>query len=827
MRLQFSDNFTFEDAARHIPYFAALGISHLYASPILKAHSASTHGYDLVDPTQVDPRLGGEDGLRTLVRALRPHGMGLIVDIVPNHMAVHGGQNAWWQDVLVHGPSSAYARYFDIDWDSPHPGLRGKVLLPILSGTTEDAIHRGELRLDDDPASPSIRYHEHRLPLRPEDRMHARDLPFSDLLRSQHYVLACWTEAAARINWRRFFDINELAALRIEDDAVFEATHRHLFELYEEGLIDGVRVDHIDGLADPDGYCRRLDRELADRALRRPGGLPAPAYVVMEKILADGEHLPPWPVAGTTGYDFMNEVSAWLHQEAGAGRLDDVWRDLTGDSRSFAEIDRLARSEILRRNFAADLERCARQLRLDFPGHPTVPRLTAALCEIVSVLPAYRTYLGSEAAASHDQAILTETYRSLSDSSAGIAEAICIYLKGMPLAPTLRPAIARLQQLSATISAKGTEDTAFYRYGARLSRNEVGATPVLLSLSTAELHERTAARALDFPAAMLATATHDTKRGEDSRARLAVLTEQPETWLKHVRSWLKTGPAAPHPADQLMLFQTLVGAWPMEAGAPLPADFRDRIAQWQRKSLREGKLRSSWSGPDESYEARCHDFLNEMLDRHHASIASLVARIAPAGTINSLSQVTLKLTQPGVPDFYQGADLWDLSLVDPDNRRPVDFSRRCRLAQELDGVTDLMTNWRTGAIKQALIARLLALRRRMPALFAHAGYEPVQVHGHLAAHLIAFRRADQNHRMLVLALRHTSALLADADVPLIPESKWRDTRLGPFDAGDWEDALSARVFEGLDSAFVSDILRDLPVAVLHSRASQTSADIAW
>ncbi len=819
MRLQFNGEFTFHDAARHADYFAALGISHLYASPILKAHSASTHGYDLVDPTLVDPRLGGIAGLRDLVAELRRHDMGLIVDIVPNHMAVNGGQNPWWQDILANGMASRYARFFDIDWDSPDPSLRGRVLLPILGEPVQAAIDKGDLGLSHDRACPTIRYHDLRLPIRADDLSHARDRPLSDLLDRQHYVLAPWTEAATRINWRRFFDINELAALRIEDADVFEATHRYLFELYEEGLVDGFRVDHVDGLADPGAYCRRLESRLAGIAPRRPSGLQSRAYLVVEKILAYREPLPAWPVAGTTGYDFMNEVSAWLHQETGAKRLNDLWQELTQDRRCFAEIDRSARGEILCKNFLADLQRCARQFRLEFPGRPSLSSLTEALREIVSVMPAYRTYLGSTTVEPHDQAIVTDVRRSLPATSAGIAEAMCIYLAGTPISPALQPAVTRFQQLSATIVAKGTEDTAFYRYGAMLSRNEVGSSPDLLSIPTSDLHACAAARADHHPAAMLATATHDTKRGEDARARLAILSELADEWAEHVKSWLRPGADAPHPADQLMLFQALVGAWPMDAQAPVSEAFIARVARWQRKCLREGKLRSSWSAPDESYEATCESFLRRLLAEQRADIAAFVARIAPAGVVNSLCQLVLKLTMPGVPDFYQGGDLWDLSLVDPDNRGAVDFDHRTRLAQQSTLPAPLLAHWRTGEVKQAVIARLLDLRRRLPEVFARGAYRPIEIEGPLASHALAFSRVDRTGIVTVVTTRHPANLLAGSDLPVVPASAWRDTRLRVRDPVAMTDLLSERrVRADGDTLFVSELLRDMPAAILSSAA---------
>ena len=718
-RLQFHDGFTFADAEAIVPYLDRLGISHIYASPITVAAPGSTHFYDVADPTRISPALGGEEGFCSLVAALRARDMGVILDIVPNHMGVAGSANAWWNDVLRHGRDSAHAPVFDIDWDGP-------IVLPVLGAPMSEALANGDLTLERDGDTWSVvAYGEHRFPIRDEDQATAPDLPLPDLLTRQHYRLAWWRVANDDLNWRRFFTINDLASVRVEDPAVFDTTHALYIRLIRERLIDGVRIDHVDGLADPIGYCRTLRERLGDEA-----------YILVEKILAPADPQPgaDWGLDGTSGYDFMEQVSLLIHDGSGAETLEHLWSRLTGESADFAPEEFVARQDLLSWQFAGQLDRCVAAFAAIAPDGVTSAMLRRAIERLLWVFPTYRTYGTGNAAPASDapiRAVASERVAPLiPPGETAVVDMVLDWLAGTGLrAAEAGEAMRRFQQLSAPIAAKAVEDTAFYRYGRLLSRNDVGADAELLGIRPALFHELTQERAREVPNAMLTTATHDHKRGEDARARLAVLSATPDAWAEQVERWMRSSADAPvHPADRYMLFQSLTGAWP--EGGP-EGDFGERIKAWQRKALREAKLRSSWEAPDEAYEADAAALVDALLGDASfvAEMSAFVARIAPAALDNSLVQLLLRLTLPGVPDCYQGTELTDLSLVDPDNRRPVDFAQRMRLLE--DG--DLPP-------KMRLIVDLLALRRAHPALFEQADYVPARVNGPGADHLLAFER---------------------------------------------------------------------------------------
>jgi malto-oligosyltrehalose synthase len=757
LRLQFHRGFTFADAAALVPYFARLGISHLYASPIATARPGSQHGYDVIDATRVNPELGGEEGLAALSSALAASGMGMILDIVPNHMAADVA-NAWWADVLRHGRASRFARWFDIDWEADD-----KVLLPILGRPLDEVLAAGELKRDGD----AFRYFSHRLPA------------VDGGLERQHWRLAWWRSAGDRINWRRFFDINELVCLRMEEPEAFEAVHALPLRLHTEGIVDGLRIDHVDGLTDPAAYCRTL------RARLKPG-----AYLVVEKILLAGESLPAaWGVDGTTGYDFMDEVSALQHDAAGERVLAEAWSALSGRPADFAAEEEPARREILSRSFSAQLDACAAAFA---DGELAPPLLRRVLGELLAHFPVYRTYARDGVLSAADCTVL--------DRAAAGARRTCLATDRWAIDPVLRRfaeparagAVARFQQLSAPIAAKAVEDTGFYRYGRLLSRNDVGFDPATFALDADAFHRRMQQRRADWPRALLATATHDHKRGEDMRARLAVLSGMAAEWAALQRDWVEAsrplaratldGKGAPGPGDVALLLQTVVGAWPFELGVGDRAGrraFAERLVAWQQKALREAKLASDWAAVDEAYEAAARDFtlalvaeaaLPDLLQR----IAALVQRIAPAGALNGLAQCLLRLSVPGVPDLYQGAELWDLSLVDPDNRRPVDWARRVS-GPPGESLAVLAAHWRDGDVKQGLIARALALRQRLSPLFEEGDYRPVALDGPLADAMIAFVRRRPESWALAVAPRLALRLpLAEGDVCLVPDG-WRDT----------------------------------------------------
>jgi len=717
LRLQFHKGFTFADAEALVPYFATLGISHVYASPITTARAGSMHGYDVTDPTRVNPELGGEDALRQLVDALRRDQMGLIADIVPNHMAATL-ENAWWVDVLREGRSSRYARWFDIDWDSEDPELHGKVFLPWLPTPRREA--------DTDNLG----------------------LPMPGA-----WYAGWWRTAGDRINWRRFFNINDLVCLRMEEDEAFEAVHAMIARLYAEGLIDGVRVDHIDGLADPAGYCHKLRQRLDPSD-------PSGPYLVVEKILLRGESLSgDWGCDGTTGYDFMDEVSALQHDPAAQPVLAEAWARLTGRPADFAVEEAAARREIIAQSFSAPLEACVAAFDRLEQSDLNRPALRRALTEMLVNFPVYRGY-GKPADVPWLEQAAKAAKRTGLESDGWVID----WLERRMLEP--HRATTRFQQLSAPIAAKSVEDTAFYRYGALLSRNDVGFDTERFGWPAADFHARMQRRQAAQPHGMLATATHDHKRGEDVRARLAVLSEDPQAWTERLARWVgraeKLGTSGmPDKADIAMLLQTIVGAWPLDLAMEDTAGraaFAQRLEGWQQKALREAKLASDWSDPNEAYETAARDLLHRLVveDRTEAlrtDIFAFVQEIIPAGITNSLAQTLLRMTVPGVPDLFQGTELWDFSLVDPDNRRPVDFALR----EKLLGTAA----WRNGALKQTLISQALGLRKALPDLFAKGSYEPVVAQGPLADHVVAFLRRHEGNALLVAVPRLATRLTKD------------------------------------------------------------------
>lgn len=915
VRLQFHAGFTLDDAVPLAPYLARLGNSHVYASPILKARPGSTHGYDIVDHGEINPELGGEPALRRLVAALHGVGMGLILDIVPNHMGVGGADNAAWLDVLEWGRQSAFADWFDIDWEPPDRTLHNRLLAPFLGAPYGEVLASGDLRLRFEAETGKVhaQYFEHRFPIAPQHVHHVlvaagdqrlapvaeafgrvgllqrdrpaarraaaeaeatlRDLaataegadsiaatlaafdPVTEegrdrlhrLLDRQHYRLAWWRAAADEINWRRFFDVNSLAGLRAEEPAVFDATHALVLRLYAEGAIDGLRIDHVDGLADPRGYCRKLHRRMkAARPDREP-------LIWVEKILAPFEALrTDWMVAGTTGYDFMDEASGVLHDAAGEAALTALWTGLTDRPALFEEEAREARRQILRDNLASELNGTAAALKRvanrdlmtrDF----TLTALRRALVEVLAHFPVYRLYITPGGRVAEDERILgwaiAGARRTVRATERPLLDLLDAWLAGEP--PRSLPhawrrerlaAAVRFQQLSAPVAAKSVEDTAFYRYGRLISRNEVGADPGRFAVTPAGFHATARVRARDFPHALLATATHDHKRGEDVRARLAVLSEIPGEWEAALTRWTRLNAplrkdlpngAAPGMSAQVMLYQTLVGAWPLgldPGDEPGVQAFLERVAAWQEKALREAKRRTDWAVPNAEYEAACRDFLLAALAPDRASrlreeVAGFAARLAPAGAVNGLAQVVLRAAAPGVPDLYQGCEFWDFSLVDPDNRRPVDWAAREAALAQAAPPAALLPEWRDGRVKQAVLARALALRAAEPRLFAEGGYQPLAAEGPRAQHVLAFARMLRGGgTVIAVVTRLPAALLGTSGLPLVAEEEWSGTELRlPRESGArrLRDALTGAVLDAPGEALpVGRLLARLPVALL-------------
>lgn len=912
LRLQFHRGFPLDEATRHVPYFAALGISHLYASPLFTARSGSMHGYDVLDPTQINPELGGEEALRRLVDALHQHGMGLILDIVSNHMAVGGDGNPWWLDVLEWGEASPYAKFFDIQWRSHDPLLRGQLLVPFLRSDYAEVLRAGEIVLgyQEETGQFYVTHFEHRFPLTPPScarilrhsgnvalgtlavrlaslprgsrsrhRAEALQAELRDLCRDpevraavqhgmeayrvdgedgfqrlhallecQHYRLASWRTASDDINWRRFFDINELGGLRVERAEVFEATHAKLFQLIQQGLIDGLRIDHVDGLANPRAYCRRLRR----RVDRLCPGRHLPIYV--EKILGAGESLPSdWGVDGTTGYEFMNQLSLLQHDPAGEAPLTRFWKETSGRNLDFEQETVLARQLMLQSSLAGDLETVAQGLlliaRQDLATRDlTLGSLRRALTALIMHFPVYRTYAGACGRSAEDWRFFSHALEgarhSLPEADWPILMHLERWLGGQPLRELphgpirklRRKVLTRFQQLTAPAAAKAVEDTACYRSARLLSRNDVGFDPEHFSAPLEAFHDACLERAARFPDNLLASATHDHKRGEDTRARLAVLSERAGWFIDEVQGWLRlaeplrgqlNGEPAPSPGDELMLYQTLLASWPLalqpddESGMQ---DYVQRLLRWQEKALREAKLQSSWSAPNGTYEEACRQFLQHLLmgtleTELRERIASAAQMLAPAGAVNSLAQTLLKLTVPGVPDIYQGCDLWDFTLVDPDNRQPVDFEAREAALAPTTPLPDLLPHWRDGRIKQQLIARVLALRNDKSELFRRGEYHPLRLAGTHAERALAFARHLDGEWLIVAVPRLVAHLLDGQSVPLVPAERWGDTVVelpGVLTTAPLTALLSGRTLPpGQGPLALRDLLAAFPVEILH------------
>jgi (1->4)-alpha-D-glucan 1-alpha-D-glucosylmutase len=818
-RLQLHRDFPFAAARARIDYFVRLGVSHLYLSPILKARAGSMHGYDVVDPSVINPELGGEEEFRALAGACHAAGLGLILDIVPNHMAVWQADNPYWLDVLEKGAASPHAVMFDIDFAPPDADLTGKVLAPILGKPYGEALADGDIALiwDADLDKLAFAHGPHRAPLRPQDYaavagagqpahvdLSAWNEPdaLHELLERQNFRLAWWRTAGDSANWRRFFDINELAGVRVEDPAVFDAVHAVTFRLYAEGLIDGVRVDHIDGLSDPAAYARTLRARLVALNPVRPADAQRDGpWIVVEKILGADEAMPDWGVDGTTGYDFMDQVSALQHAASGGAGLTDLWREQSGHGAAFDRAETSARAEILRAAFAGQLSRVAHAFaaiaRKDIAHRDlTIEGLRRALTALIARLRVYRSYStgrdGSpEPGAAFDHASEAATLDVTAGAGLRFIRDVMVG-QGPGEEAARADAVRRLNQLTAPVAAKAVEDTAFYRYGRLLSRNDVGFVAGRFSLSIEAFLATGKTRAETWPRAMLTTATHDHKRGEDVRARLAVISELGDLWGRAVERW--SGLNAPRrPAeltddDDYHLYQTLVGAWPIglssDDSAGL-ADFHGRLAAWREKSLREAKLNSSWAAPDDAYEAASQTWLRSLLDPDASrdflsSLAIFVDRLAGPGAINGLVQAALRCVWPGVPDLYQGAELWDLTLVDPDNRRPVDFDLREAVLDQ--GAED----WTSGAVKLSLIAKLLSLRRAEPDLFREGDLTRLPVRGERADHILAFRRA-LGDRSIDAAVMLQVASAVDGLGQMPSPTWWKETQVEI--GGVWRPAM--------------------------------------
>ena len=884
-RLQFHAGFTFADATAIVDYLADLGVTHAYASPYLAARAGSTHGYDVIDPTRLNPEVGTPADYDAWVDALRRRGMSHILDTVPNHMGVGTNDNAWWNDVLEHGRGSKYAAYFDIAWEGSHrPAMHHKVLLPVLGGPYGEVLEKGELKLAHEDGKYVVRYYDHRFPIDPAtappndpvasvELFNARPALLDDLLRRQHYRLAYWRVASDEINYRRFFDINDLAALAMEREEVFHAVHRFTFELLRDGKVAGLRIDHPDGLFDPKQYFERLQRKYAREILADDSrAAEKPLYVLAEKILAIDEPLPEWwPCHGTSGYDFLIMANGLFIDASNAKTFTQIYDEWTGEHVDFEDLVYEKKKLILQISLASELNMLARQLDRLAQSDPrtqdfTLNGLHAALREVIACFPVYRSYLTKAGVHASD----------VRNTELAVDRAIARNPKSDPSpfrfvgdVVLLRSALGdrddvghfagKFQQLTAPTTAKGIEDTAFYIYNRLVSLNEVGGEPHHFGTTPDAMHAYLAARQRLWPHALSAMSTHDTKRSEDVRARINVLSEIPDEWRDHVTRWGElnaplrrdgNGQPAPSRNDEYLLYQTLLGAWPMTGVTPLdqagddsvawasrPSNsaeplrgelgrdaqatehqtFVKRIQTYMTKAMREAKVFSSWTSPNEAYEGAVTNFVARVT-AHRPFLDDFLpfqAKVARFGLINSLAQTLLRLAAPGVPDTYQGQELWDFSLVDPDNRRPVDYARRREVLDSIRNTTDgraLLERMSDGRMKLFITWRVLTLRREHPGLFTTGAYEPLPARGAKAAHAFAFARRHDDRAAIAIVPRLPATLGGDA---ANGGDKWGATSIA-LPPARWRNVFTGGSLDVTPGAAtpLSALLGDFPVALL-------------
>ena len=947
-RLQLNRAFTLRDATALVPYFAELGVSHLYCSPYMRARPGSSHGYDVVDHNSINPEIGTREDLEAFVAALRAHRMGHVLDWVPNHVGIMGADNAWWMDVLENGPASIYAQFFDIAWENVDPALSGKLLVPVLGDHYGSTLERGELvlKFEADTGSFAIFYHEHRFPVDPREyprilerasreraleglgeeeradyssligafghlpdrrelaaaaleernrdkEVHKRRLvrlcgrtallpeaieaavkalngvagePSSfdalhELIEAQAYRLAYWRVASDEINYRRFFDINDLAALRMENEAVFDATHRLVLELIAERKVDGLRIDHPDGLYDPAQYFTRLQSRVGEVA----GGRTAdelPLYLVVEKITAPFEPLrDDWRVHGATGYRFANVVSGVMVDSSARARIDRIYRSFTGAGADWGSIAHASKRLVVDTSLAAELNVLANELRgiarsnrgtRDF----TQRSLRQALAEVIACFPVYRTYIADSVSAEDRRYIdwgIAHARRRESGIDAAVFDFVraILFGEGAGALPAVAAAARRFamkfQQVTAPVTAKGVEDTALYRFDRLVSLNEVGGEPDHFGTSVREFHTDARYRARHWPHELLASSTHDTKRSEDVRSRIHVLSEMPREWRRALTRWSRINrprrrivdeQPAPAPRDEYLLYQTLLGTFPLAGASAAAPEYVDRIVGYMVKAVREAKVNSSWANVNGAYEEAVQQFTRDILEPRPGNLflpdlESLAARTARFGLLSALSQTLLKLTAPGVPDIYQGTELWDFSLVDPDNRRPVDYDSRRRLLQDLNarlndpnaraaGLRELLDDLSDGRAKLYVISSALRLRAAHEALFARGAYLPLRARGQHSSSVIAFLRRHAGRIALTIAPRLYARLLANGTELPLGTAAWGDTWIELPSGSEGSmltnvlDGASVPVSEvgGRRALALSEVLAHFPVALL-------------
>jgi (1->4)-alpha-D-glucan 1-alpha-D-glucosylmutase len=934
-RLQFNQDFTFREAREIVPYLHHLGISDAYASPYFQAGAESLHGYDITDHNKFNAAIGSREEYNAWVAALQAHGMGQVVDFVPNHMGINDPQNIWWQDVLENGPSSLYAPYFDIDWRPLKTDLHDKVLLPILGDQYGRVLERGELQVRFDGGSFSLTYFDHVFPIAPgtyryilelalENLAEFRDEDFyaefqsirtaleylprrtetdperikerarekeiikkrlerrcaeapqvqraiekavetingrvgdprsfdrlDELLNAQSYRLAFWRVAAEEINYRRFFDVNDLAAIRVELPEVFDAAHKLLFELVGSGAVTGLRIDHPDGLYRPLEYFEKLQLRCA-RALRVPMPKDGRAiYLIVEKILTGDEQLPQnWPVHGTTGYDFANQVAAVLVDDNAEGAITKIFKRFIGHSLHFGHLVYAKKRLVMRISLANEVnvlgnmvDRLSEQNRW-FRDY-TLEALARAVRETIACFPVYRTYLEpGKPVSEEDRAVIERAVAAAKRRNPAIEESVFNFLLDLllfrfpeNLDEEQRAAhaefVLKFQQFTGPIMAKGLEDTVFYIYNRLSALNEVGGEPQLFGLSVEAFHQRNLRRRRDWPASLLATSTHDSKRSEDVRARMLAISEIPELWGRSLQKWRTANrrfkkqineAEAPDAGEEYLLYQTLLGTWPVDLdGAPVSSvgqEFIARIQRYMAKALKEAKLNTSWIQPNENWDDAMQEFVARILEpgprnKFLPAFLTVAAEIARLGAINSLTQTAIKLTAPGVPDIYQGTEIWDDSLVDPDNRRPIDYARRRGMLAQIEKVpaNELMQCWPNGRIKMRLTQRLLHLRRENSELFREGNYEPLNFGGVFADCAIGFVRRHGDRAIIVVVPRLSSRV----GFPPVGD-RWQDTHVVlPSGLFNLRDIFCDRELRAENSQLkLAEAMSQLPVAVFQN-----------
>jgi (1->4)-alpha-D-glucan 1-alpha-D-glucosylmutase len=900
-RLQVHAGFTLDAAREIVPYLQRLGIGAVYTSPYFAAEPGSTHGYDVTNHNLINPEVGGIEAHTAFTDAIRAAGLQHIVDFVPNHMGISTATNPWWRDVLANGPETPSARFFDIDWNPFKAELRRKLLLPILGDQYGQVLDRGELQLALVDGQLVLKYFDHRLPINSHDIPELQGLAeatadaaakvlaafngtpgdarsfdrLHELLEAQAYRLAYWRTAAHEINYRRFFDVNTLAGLRVEDPHVFAAIHRLLADLLRQGRVTAVRVDHPDGLFDPAQYFDNL-QDLAAEAwgVERRRGTRV-LYVLAEKILSGRERLPSdWQVSGTTGYNFLNQLNGLFVHPGNARRMRRTYARLTGQTRSFDDLLYETKRLIMDTAMASELTVLAHMLdRIGETNRKsrdfTLNSIRDMLVEVVACFPIYRTYVNEQGWAPDDRAALERAIARARHRNPAMESSIFDFFREvmLPRDPADVPAVperrggyppadadevaARLrfamkfQQYTGPLQAKGLEDTAFYRNNLLLSLNEVGGDPSRFGLAAPDFHAMNQERRQEWRYEMIATATHDTKLGEDVRARINVLSEFPAEWEREAAKWMRInknartivdGEPAPDRNDEYRFYQALLGVWP--AGDRLPEDLVPRLQGYMLKAVKEAKLRTSWLNPNDAYEQALTAFVERVLAGSHAqkflpAFLPFQQHVARCGVVNALSQVVLKIASPGVPDFYQGCELWDFNLVDPDNRRPVDFLRRAQMLDTVDTVLALPAEQRrgalgrliatlpSGALKLLVTAAALRLRAARSDLFLEGEYLPLDVDMTVDARVVAFARRHEAGVALAIA-PHLASTLITAERPLPTGDVWRTSRvllpaaLAPVTFTDVFTGASYRPVTSSSGAwlFVGQVLDQLPVAVL-------------